>query len=133
MSSWPFPGKCVTQRTLTDSTSIHTITGASEGPFHPHADWIFTKPGTYTMEMRAVDHQGNAVTEWSPAPTSPKQSTTKEPCWELHLPVFNPQTRHASELTLVCRNEDQIVGPRLGRNPQIVRGQRPELPNNRRI
>ncbi|WP_257963876.1 choice-of-anchor M domain-containing protein [Corynebacterium riegelii] len=59
------PSLGVPERTLASSTGTHTISGVSEGPFHIHADWVFTKPGTYTMDMRAVDPQGKAVTEWS--------------------------------------------------------------------
>lgn len=49
-------------KTLASSDGTHTVTG--DGPFHVHADWVFTRPGRYDIEMRAVEHNGTAATGW---------------------------------------------------------------------
>ena len=51
--------------TLADDSQTHTITGVTPGNFHVHADWIFTQPGVYDIEMRTVSLSGEPVTEWS--------------------------------------------------------------------
>ena len=54
--------------------SVSEIIGSSQGPtrvqraqpVHFHNNWLFTKPGTYTMKMRAIPHgQNTGATEWT--------------------------------------------------------------------
>ncbi|QRJ60383.1 choice-of-anchor M domain-containing protein [Corynebacterium macginleyi] len=52
------------ERTLADSNGTHTIKGVEDGPFHVHAHWIFTQPGRYEMDMRAVNRNGDKLTDW---------------------------------------------------------------------
>lgn len=65
------------ERTLADSNGTHTIKGVEDGPFHVHAHWIFTEPGRYEMDMRAVNHNGDKLTDWHTVTFLVGDSTTQ--------------------------------------------------------
>ncbi|MGV0330772.1 choice-of-anchor M domain-containing protein [Corynebacterium macginleyi] len=65
------------ERTLADSNGTHTIKGVEDGPFHVHAHWIFTQPGRYEMDMRAVNHNGDKLTDWHTVTFLVGDSTTQ--------------------------------------------------------
>ncbi|MBM0262554.1 choice-of-anchor M domain-containing protein [Corynebacterium macginleyi] len=65
------------ERTLADSNGTHTIKGVEDGPFHVHAHWIFTQPGRYEMDMRAVNRNGDKLTDWHTVTFLVGDSTTQ--------------------------------------------------------
>lgn len=62
---------------MADSNGTHTIKGVEDGPFHVHAHWIFTEPGRYEMDMRAVNHNGDKLTDWHTVTFLVGDSTTQ--------------------------------------------------------
>ncbi|HAT1309054.1 TPA: hypothetical protein I8V71_002537 [Corynebacterium striatum] len=72
-----FPTLSGPERTLADSTGIHTIKGVEDGPFHVHANWIFTEPGRYEMDMRTVNNNGDKLTDWHTVTFLVGDSTTQ--------------------------------------------------------